>query len=399
MSKIAPRLTCAVCVTILFFHNIELHAVSLTSHPTVVSTGRPSPLSGLLTISTDVPSELTFEVRGAGEAWRIRSTSVATEHSVPILGLLSATEFSVENITLRADDRSETRWARSLKLTTPPLPLDFPTLHVASSAPEHMEKGFTFVPWLQRRGGKIINGGEVTQNYSFATDATGNVRWYTRNRMNTAHQLPNGNLFGQFSGQLAEIDLLGNVISSWHHHATRNPIENGKLVNDPGGWHHDHVQMPNGNMLTFSRGVQSVEHFPTSDADPSARATAEVQFDPLVEFTPEGEVVERWNLLDILDPTRIGFDALRDVGPHAWAHNNAVVYDATDNSLLVSMRNQDAIVKFSRSTGQLEWILGPHDNWGPEFQEFLLTPTGSRLRVALPYSLPVTHARWELAGL
>jgi hypothetical protein len=40
------------------------------------------------------------------------------------------------------------------------------------------------------------------------------------------------------------------------------------------------------------------------------------------------------------------------------------------------MRNQDAIVKFSR-TGQLKWILGPPENWGPEWQPYLLTPVGT----------------------
>jgi hypothetical protein len=35
------------------------------------------------------------------------------------------------------------------------------------------------------------------------------------------------------------------------------------------------------------------------------------------------------------------------------------------------------IIKFSRSTGDLIWILGNHDNWPAELQPFLLTPIGS----------------------
>jgi arylsulfate sulfotransferase len=34
------------------------------------------------------------------------------------------------------------------------------------------------------------------------------------------------------------------------------------------------------------------------------------------------------------------------------------------------------VVKFSRQ-GQIKWILGPHENWGPAFQKYLLTPVGT----------------------
>jgi hypothetical protein len=40
------------------------------------------------------------------------------------------------------------------------------------------------------------------------------------------------------------------------------------------------------------------------------------------------------------------------------------------------MRHQNAVIKFSRATGQLKWILGPPENWGPAWQPYLLTPVG-----------------------
>jgi arylsulfate sulfotransferase len=54
-----------------------------------------------------------------------------------------------------------------------------------------------------------------------------------------------------------------------------------------------------------------------------------------------------------------------------------VDYDPSDDSIIVSVRHQDAIVKFSRSTGQLKWILATHENWPVELQPFLLTPVGA----------------------
>jgi arylsulfate sulfotransferase len=55
----------------------------------------------------------------------------------------------------------------------------------------------------------------------------------------------------------------------------------------------------------------------------------------------------------------------------------------------VSMRHQNAVVKFSRSTGQLKWILGPHEGWGPAWQPYLLTPVGGPLEWQYAQHAPI----------
>ena len=57
-------------------------------------------------------------------------------------------------------------------------------------------------------------------------------------------------------------------------------------------------------------------------------------------------------------------------------HANAILEDPRDNSIVVSIRHQDAVIKFTRN-GQLKWILGPHANWGAQWQKYLLTPVGT----------------------
>jgi hypothetical protein len=57
-------------------------------------------------------------------------------------------------------------------------------------------------------------------------------------------------------------------------------------------------------------------------------------------------------------------------------HANAVLEDPKDGSLVVSLRNQNAVFKFNRS-GQLQWILGPPANWPTNFQRYLFTPAGT----------------------
>ncbi len=54
-----------------------------------------------------------------------------------------------------------------------------------------------------------------------------------------------------------------------------------------------------------------------------------------------------------------------------------MITDPADDSIIVSIRHQDAVVKYSRTTGELIWILGPHANWKKEFQPFLFTPVGA----------------------
>jgi arylsulfate sulfotransferase len=105
--------------------------------------------------------------------------------------------------------------------------------------------------------------------------------------------------------------------------------------------------------------------------------------DVVVAFRRDGTVVQEWSLLDILDPYRISYDSLDpdwklvygEEETTDWSHGNAVVVDPADGGIVVSLRNQDAVVKFSRDAGELVWILGPHGRWEAPWSDALLTPT------------------------
>jgi hypothetical protein len=90
-------------------------------------------------------------------------------------------------------------------------------------------------------------------------------------------------------------------------------------------------------------------------------------------------LLHTWSPIDFLDPTRIDYltFTLGNALGVDCEHANAVIEDPRDDSIIVSMRHQDAVIKFSRSTGALKWILGPHENWGPQWQPYLLKPVGS----------------------
>ena len=60
-----------------------------------------------------------------------------------------------------------------------------------------------------------------------------------------------------------------------------------------------------------------------------------------------------------------------------WAHANSIFYDASDDSIVLSFRHQDAVVKFSRESGELIWILGTHEGWKDPWKPYLLEPQAS----------------------
>ena len=51
-----------------------------------------------------------------------------------------------------------------------------------------------------------------------------------------------------------------------------------------------------------------------------------------------------------------------------------MVYDKSDDSFVVSLRHQDAVIKIDRMSGDLIWILGTPGGWRAPWKERLLTP-------------------------
>jgi arylsulfate sulfotransferase len=93
--------------------------------------------------------------------------------------------------------------------------------------------------------------------------------------------------------------------------------------------------------------------------------TVDVESD-LVELTPAGSIVRRWDLAAILSAYMRdrGDDPSAFVRPGAdWFHMNAATYDPRDDSVIVSSR-ENFLVKLDYSTGNIAWILGdPTKYW------------------------------------
>jgi arylsulfate sulfotransferase len=219
-------------------------------------------------------------------------------------------------------------------------------------------------------------------------DQEGEIVWWWENPggLGDARRLANGNLLVVLYDSISavEIDMLGNVINRWSA-ANVRPIPDGAIAVAADGFHHEVGELASGDLVALSSELRSFDDYPTSVTDPTPREQpTNLVGDVVVVFGRDGSTVHSYSLLDLLDPYRYAYDSFTtffwmDFYPGMngldWAHANAVVEDPTDGGLVVSLRHQDAVVKID-ATGALAWILGPHDNWSPDFQPYLLTPIG-----------------------
>ncbi|WP_075559310.1 aryl-sulfate sulfotransferase [Parabacteroides timonensis] len=228
--------------------------------------------------------------------------------------------------------------------TTPPedlVPDFFSSRQTVVSKPEQMEPGVTIV--------NDQGGGEYDAHRAYMLDSDGEVRWYLwlRNhpKLNiTAHcgfkRLANGNFLGGDArkGNLFEFDMVGNLVKEWDI-ATKGYT-----------FHHDVIEMPNGNLLATVTKAGSLNSEGTY-----------TRFDYVIEVNREtGNIVTEWDLKKSLNPARDALMSKQDIEDfkHNWAHSNAVAYSQEDDCILVSNRYQ-GLVKLTRDN-RLVWFLTPH---------------------------------------
>lgn len=370
---------------------------NFTSEPVFTMAPNPdTPLAGLLELDTDEPTSVSVTIteattantslnRGVFEPSTIDFDDRAIEHSLPILGFTPGGSFTLQ-ITVSDAFGNQTQLDQPILVNTNPLPEGFPPIDITSN-PEVMEPGVT----LFDVAGSGANGS--FGRAIIVVNEAGDVIWYHRptGGVSDVRMLPSGNLLfmndPQVRTEILEIDMLGNLVNRWHA-AQSTEDSPGSIPVDTLSFHHEVVVLENGNFLALGIELVEFEDYPTSDSDPGAPLeNAVVAGDIVVEFGPDGTIAGEWSLLDMLDPFRIAYGSLGGFwnnqfpeftqGTKDWSHGNAVIHDPTDNSIIVSLRHLDAVVKFSRETGELIWILGPHENWDQLlFGDFLLDPVG-----------------------
>ena len=352
--------------TMVFFLTVALLAVPALSHAVTLLSG-PSftkstnaPLAGVLQLATDVDTRVAVSVSEGTNVWERQFYDYATAHSVPLFGFKPARTNTI-SVTVTDRYRNQLTADQLVQFITSPLPTNFPMIHVLHSDPDRMEPGYTLFR-VELHGN--ANG------YAVIVNSAGEVVWYGKvPAIADVRLLENGHLFMPSPSvtNIQEIDLLGNQVKSW-------PAPPGFSVDD-----HDAVPTDHGTILFFTGATAVVSNYPTSVTVSNAPlATATIRYQNVVEISAaDASLVNTWSPISVLDPRRISY--LVNKSGTVWdvEHANSVIEDPRDDSLIVSMRMQNAVIKFSRATGQLKWILGPHENWGAPWQPYLLNPVGT----------------------
>jgi hypothetical protein len=264
---------------------------------------------------------------------------------------------------------------------------DLPPIRIARCEPSQREPGMVL---FNVRGDPNPGDGGMIGGWIIGVDQAGALSCIYRSEqpVQGVRRLPNGNLLVTIvDGLVLEMTMAGRVTQQWYatgKYRDRAPPKDGIPV-EAETFHHGVNVGPDGSLLLLSMEVREYDNWPGSVADPNAsRERARVVGDIVMEVRPDGTIVGEWRILDLLDPYRISYGSRANYwgvrgypGTMDWCHANGTCYDARDDSILVSLRTQDCIVKIDRKSGALRWILGAHCNWRAPWAERLLKPSPS----------------------
>jgi hypothetical protein len=198
-----------------------------------------------------------------------------------------------------------------------------------------------------------------------ATDMSGNIIWYYEMAPGEwpfpIKLLPNGHFLlvastGGGNGiagtsEVREIDLAGTVINKITTREVNAALISRGAAPIVIAFHHDILKLRNGHLIFL---VQYTKPFNLAGLSPGTQIIG----DALVDWDPVAKMpVWTWSTFDHLDINHAPF------GYPDWTHSNAIVYSPADGNLVLSMRNQDWIIKIDyrdgAGDGRILWRLGP----------------------------------------
>lgn len=363
------------------------------TQPTIRANPNPAvPLAAIVSFEAAQPVQTTLTVSDGGRQWTLDYPADRNPaEGLPVVGMKYGKSHRIGvRITDSQGEAAES--LAKLEFTTPEKPSDktlVPPVRVMVSKPERMEPGYTLLSLrrvLPRVQGERRRRMGATFGLLAAIDHNGEIVWSYQSdaRISDVEPLRNGNFaFVTTDNRTTEIDVLGNRVGHWYA-ADRPRGEADGIAIPTLTMHHEIDELSNGNLIVMGTELREYDNWYTSETDPDApRKRERVMGDVIVEFTRDGKVVWVWKALDHLDPYRIGYETFTNYwinrgfpGARDWSHGNGFFHDERDDSLLISFRMQDAVVKVDRKTGEIVWILGDHSGWPPHLQPKLLTPEG-----------------------
>ncbi|MFC4557958.1 aryl-sulfate sulfotransferase [Virgibacillus kekensis] len=315
-----------------------------------------SPLSALIVFETEEEAEVTFTVKSKNGDADITKTihNLKTQHQLPVLGLYPNFE---NTVVIEARTESGKTMKNTVTIKTSELPEYIPEINIKTlkkDLVEMPENGLTFaVP---------------STKYPYGFDLNGDIRWYSSEyNSHVFKQLENGNFIflgkdsnrGKTYNRLFEINLMGKIynafkISAEPAHSEAKGMEKTLI-------HHDISELPSGNLVLT-----------VHDDD------GEYLEDTMIVIDRQtGDILKEFDLKNLF-PKDVYENFENDGEENAtdWFHQNSVVYDESDTSLIISGRNQDAVMKIDYETGDVIWTLAHPEGWSDAYEKYLIKGQG-----------------------
>lgn len=318
-----------------------------------------SPLTALLLFNTAEKMKITVEVEGGNADTTIKSevgSEYTTEHEVAVLGLY-ADKANTVKISAVTQDGKKTE--KTITIQTDKLPAEMPTIDVKTSDTKKMEQTGNQLTFIT-----------PSTKYAYGVDSNGDVRWYsTKYNSHVFKELENGHLLyltkydnaDDTYSLLLETDYLGKIYHAYSMTTEAESEQSGS--SSKSAIHHDAIELPSGNLLlTINDDTKYME-------------------DTMIEIDRQtGEVVKTIDLKDILPEEFYKDYKARSDGKVDWFHQNAIWYDESDDSIIISSRSQDTVMKIDYDSTKIKWILSDKEGWPDSYKKYLLNPIGDNFK-------------------
>jgi len=296
-----------------------------------------SPLTAVIIFDTKEECAVRFTVKGKTEAADISGeVESAASHRIPVIGLYPAMENTV--VLELLDKSGKVTDSQEITITTDELPdkLDDAVKPVKTSG----ESAFELT---------MVYGQRTT--FPFAYDCMGDIRWYMSGEFTSGiYMLSNSRMIvasneafmpSQAKPQttnLYEMDYLGRAYTMYYV---------------AGGNHHEVIEKePDGNLLVLTSSLEGHIEDKIQEID---RQTGEVVNELIMEDIFSGKYEDRVD----------------------WTHLNTVSYQSETDTIVISPRNLESVVKLNWTTKEIQWILCDPKFWeGTEYEKYVLQPEG-----------------------
>jgi hypothetical protein len=341
---------------------------------TPVVTATAHPLVALYSAPPCTTGQLRVEFRAAGgqvtQTTPGKPCQPGKSINVYVAGMRAATTYYLQQVV---DSGGGVQRGPVLTFTTGTPPVVFPTFSVRDAVDAQTSTADGIVLHMLA----VPRAGTTTSMYAIATDLLGRVVWY---HDATPIEFPTRAVRGgtflmlgsdqrQAGARLLEVDLAGHVVRETN--LARINEQLAALGQDRViAFHHELTRLPDGKTLVLGY----VERL--YDGVQGATGPVDVMGTVVLALDQNWQVVWVWNAYDHLDVNRAATlgETCTITSPicpplylapvaNDWLHANAISYSPSDGNIIVSLRNQDWVVKVDyqngTGTGKVLWRLGP----------------------------------------